>query len=101
VNESSGLSIIASGGIMNALDIAKSVRLGADCVGMAGYFLRILVDSGIDALIKEVQFIHEDLQLIMTALGKPNLQELKTCPIVIKGTTHHWLTERGIDTRTI
>jgi isopentenyl-diphosphate delta-isomerase len=95
------LSVIASGGIMNALDIAKSIRLGASCTGMAGYFLKILLNKGVEETFHEVNLIHEDLKLIMAALGKKNLQSLRLSPIIIKGDTHHWLTERGIDTKRI
>jgi isopentenyl-diphosphate delta-isomerase len=98
VAESKELSVIASGGIMNALDIAKSIRLGASCTGMAGYILKILLNKGVEATFDEVNLIHEDLKLIMVALGKKDLHSLRLSPIIIKGDTHHWLTERGIDT---
>ncbi|WP_456278526.1 type 2 isopentenyl-diphosphate Delta-isomerase [Bacillus sp. AK128] len=92
------LSVIASGGIMSALDIVKAIRLGAGCVGMAGYLLKVLLEQGVEGVINEVNILHEDIKLIMTALGKEDFTSLKTSPIVIKGPTHHWLTERGIDT---
>jgi isopentenyl-diphosphate delta-isomerase len=95
---SPNLMVIASGGIMSGLDIVKSLRLGASCVGMAGFLLKILLEKGIDAVITEIGEIHNDIRLIMTALGKRDFPSLRTAPIVIKGHTHHWLSERGIDT---
>ncbi|MFZ3588632.1 type 2 isopentenyl-diphosphate Delta-isomerase [Bacillus sp. DJP31] len=97
-SQSRRLSVIASGGIMSALDIAKSITLGASCVGMAGYFLKILLEQGADEVIQEVKEIHTDLSFIMTVLGKRDILELGKAPIIIKGDTYHWLTQRGIDT---
>ncbi len=48
------VDIISSGGIQTSLDIAKSIALGAKAVGIAGYFLKILIKGGIESLIKEV-----------------------------------------------
>lgn len=36
--------------------------------------------------------------MIMTVLGARTIADLQKAPLVIKGDTHHWLTERGIDT---
>ena len=64
------LSIIGSGGVQHALDVAKCIALGASAVGMAGYMLRLLIEQGVEALIEEIERLHNDLTLIMTALGK-------------------------------
>ncbi|MDH2867627.1 type 2 isopentenyl-diphosphate Delta-isomerase [Bacillus cytotoxicus] len=92
------LSLIASGGIQTALDVAKAIALGAQATAFAGYFLRILMNEGMDTLIEEVELLHTDLRFIMTALGAKNILELQQVPLVVKGDTYHWLTQRGIDT---
>jgi isopentenyl-diphosphate delta-isomerase len=92
-------AVIASGGITSALDIVKAMRLGASCVGMAGYLLKKLLENGIGDVVEEITHIHEDISLILTALGKKNFSALKTAPLVIHGPTNHWLQERGIDTK--
>ncbi len=94
------ISIIGSGGIQNALDVSKAIALGSSVVGVAGYFLKIFIDKGFEALVQEIKDILEDLTIIMTALGVKNIPELKQAPLVISGQTHHWLTERGINTST-
>ena len=43
--------------------------------------------------------MHEDLTLIMTALGVETIEGLQQTPLVISGETHHWLQERNIDTK--
>lgn len=90
--------IIASGGIQTSLDVVKSLALGADAVGMAGMFLRILIDQGPSALIEQIKMMHEDLKIMMVALGANNISELQQVPLIISGKTYHWLTERGLDT---
>jgi isopentenyl-diphosphate Delta-isomerase len=96
---SNNLSVIGSGGFTSAHDIAKGLAIGADAIGMAGYFLQILVKDGIEALQKEIETLHEELTMIMTALGAKNVLELKNAPLVISGETYHWLNQRGIDTK--
>jgi isopentenyl-diphosphate Delta-isomerase len=93
------VDIISSGGIQTSLDIAKSIALGAKAVGIAGYFLKILIKGGIESLLKEVILIHEELSIIMTALGAKTIEELQQVPLIIDGKTHHWLQERNIDTK--
>ncbi len=93
------LDIISSGGIQTSLDIAKSIALGANVVGVAGYFLKILIKGGMEDLLKEVNLIHEELSIIMTALGAKTIEELQQVPLIISGKTHHWLQERNIDTK--
>jgi isopentenyl-diphosphate delta-isomerase len=90
------ISIISSGGIRDSLDIAKSHALGADAVGLAGHFLKIYKQQGLELLIEEIRTIQEDLRLIMTALGTRNISELKKAPIVIEGKTYHWAIQRGL-----
>lgn len=98
--QSSGkMTIISSGGIQTSLDIAKSIALGANMVGIAGFFLKVLMKGGIEALVSEAKQLHEELIMIMTALGAKTIQDLQQAPLIIKGQTHHWLTERNINTK--
>ena len=92
-------SIIGSGGIQNALDVAKSISLGASAVGMAGYLLKILIEKGDGQLVDEINLLLNDLKMIMTVLGAKTISDLKQTPLILSGSTHHWLTERGIDTK--
>jgi len=92
------LSVIASGGIQNSLDIVKALAAGADAAAMAGYLLKTLMENGTEELIKEINMIKEEIAVIMTALGVHTIEELKSVPLVIAGDTHHWLEQRGINT---
>ncbi len=93
------MTIIGSGGIQSSIDIAKAIALGASAVGLAGLFLKILLKEGIEPLIEQVNEFHHDLSILMTALGAKTIEELQQAPLILRGETHHWLTERGIDTK--
>ncbi|MFC0470306.1 type 2 isopentenyl-diphosphate Delta-isomerase [Halalkalibacter kiskunsagensis] len=95
------IHVFASGGLQNALDLAKSIALGASAGGFAGNFLRILIDKGQEALIDEVLQLEEDFRYILTALQALNLQDLRQKPLVICGDTYHWATQRGFDVSSI
>jgi len=96
---SNGNPIIGSGGFSSSLDIAKGLAIGASAIGLAGFFLQILVEEGLDVLVEEIKNLHMELTMIMTALGAKSISDLKKAPIIISGKTYHWLTQRGIDTK--
>ncbi|MEW4262611.1 type 2 isopentenyl-diphosphate Delta-isomerase [Priestia megaterium] len=95
-----GISIIGSGGIQTSMDVAKSIALGASATGMAGYFLSILMKSGLEAVIEEIAELHEELTFIMAALGATSIAKLQQMPLVITGDTHSWLTQRNVSIET-
>lgn len=96
---SPSLAIFATGGINNSLDIVKSIALGADAVGMAGFFLKQLLESGVEQTINKTRKLHDEIKYMMLALGSHDVNALKTVPLIMSGYTHHWLNERGIDTK--
>lgn len=93
------INVIASGGIQYSLDIIKSLALGASAVGIAGRFLKILLEEGVEVLIQELREMKKELKIIMAALGAKTVKDLHHIPLIIKGDTHHWLNERGINTK--
>ncbi|MEH7331394.1 type 2 isopentenyl-diphosphate Delta-isomerase [Neobacillus drentensis] len=97
---SNDISIIGSGGFSNGIEMVKGLAVGADAIGIAGYFLRILVDQGVDSLMGEIETLHKEMIMIMTALGAKTIADLKRIPLIITGETCQWLNQRGIDTRT-
>lgn len=91
------LSIMASGGIVNSLHIAKSISLGASAIGMAGPILKAIVNQGTDTAISMIEVLKDELRLIMTALGTQTILDLQHAPIVITGETRQWCEARQID----
>ncbi|MGM7635400.1 type 2 isopentenyl-diphosphate Delta-isomerase [Bacillus sp. Hm123] len=91
------MSVVASGGIQTSLDVCKALILGADAVGMAGFLLKTLLQDGFDSLLTEIKELHEDLHMMMCALGATSIEELQRSTVVIKGETYHWLDARGFE----
>ncbi len=60
--------LIASGGVRNGIDIAKSLTLGADAVGIAGPLVRAAA-AGDGTLEETVAVILEELRLAMFCVG--------------------------------
>jgi isopentenyl-diphosphate Delta-isomerase len=70
-----GLTVFASGGIKDGLDIAKCVALGATLGGMAGNFLKAAAVSS-EKAAEMMKLTHRQIQVTMFAAGLGNLQEL-------------------------
>jgi isopentenyl-diphosphate Delta-isomerase len=98
-SQSSGITVIGSGGFTSGLEIAKGLAAGANLIGFAGNFLRIMMEEGIDALNEHINSLHNELIMIMTAVGAKTIKDLQNAPIMISGNTYHWLTQRGINTK--
>ncbi|ERI10103.1 type 2 isopentenyl-diphosphate Delta-isomerase [Aneurinibacillus aneurinilyticus] len=91
------VDVMATGGIRTGLDVARCLALGASCVGMAGAFLRYAVDGEMQKAIEYVKSLHEELTVIMTALGASSIASLQRVPLVVTGDTYHWAAQRGIN----
>ncbi|ADP77695.1 isopentenyl-diphosphate delta-isomerase [Methanothermus fervidus DSM 2088] len=98
VREAVDIPVIASGGIRTGLDAAKAIALGADIVGMA---LPIMKKAffGYKEVISFIENFNEELKIAMYLVGAKNIEELKKCPLVIRGKVREWLHERGFDTK--
>ena len=94
-------SLVASGGLRNGLEVVKSLALGASAAGMAGLFLRLLQQSGVEGLIQGITEIKEEMLLVMSALGAGMVQELWSCPVVVVGETAEWCRARGLETEAL
>jgi len=91
------VDIFASGGMNNALDIARALSLGAKAVGLAAMPLNILVNYGRRPLIKKIYNLENELKLIMMMTGSGSIADLQKAPLVVTGFTAEWLERRGIN----
>jgi isopentenyl-diphosphate delta-isomerase len=71
-----GLAVIASGGLKDGIDIAKSIALGAEIGGMAGLFLKAAASS-LEATIQTIHEIQREILVCMFATGAVNIEALK------------------------
>ena len=77
--------IIASGGIKNGLDIAKSLILGADYVSIAGELVKYLLHGGYEQAKYFLEDIMYKTKVVMLLLGVKNIEELKKIDYKIIG----------------
>lgn len=89
--------IMATGGIRNGLEIAKALALGASSVGMAGFFLQLVLNQSEEEGLGAIDEVHDQIRIAMTALGIHRIQDFVTCPLVITGSSFHWASMRGLD----
>jgi isopentenyl-diphosphate delta-isomerase len=75
------VTVIAGGGIRTGEDIAKSLALGADAVGMALPLLRCAAESR-EALHKRITQLREELVTIMFCASLKDCSSLKTCSLI-------------------
>ena len=71
------MNVIASGGIKDGVDVAKSIALGADIAGMARPLLKILMENGTQGLENEIDYIQKELKLAMFLTGAKNIRKLR------------------------
>lgn len=90
------LTILASGGIRQSLDIVKALSLGAKGVGIAGTILNQLMTSGVDETIQLIHQWKDELKLLYTMLGKQNTSALRTTDLIFSSEISHWCESRGI-----
>jgi isopentenyl-diphosphate delta-isomerase len=73
--------IIATGGLQNGIDIAKSIVVGADIGGFAYKFLltawKDYQENSFSSTIKEIKTLKDELVSAMWLMNIKNLEELK------------------------
>jgi isopentenyl-diphosphate delta-isomerase len=92
-----GLTIIATGGVRNGIDIAKSVALGAHSAGIALPFLKPAYSGDLEALTTMIKKVMRELRTAMYLTGSKELKNLATTNLVIRGELAEWLRVRGFD----
>jgi isopentenyl-diphosphate Delta-isomerase len=80
------IPLIASGGLRNGLDVAKSIGLGADLAGMALPFLQA-ADISTEAVIDRVELLIAELKTAMFCTGSRQLIDLRQPGRLIKPTS--------------
>jgi len=91
-------TVLASGGLTNALQIGKALSLGAEAAGLAGSLLKILLQQGEEALNRHLAELAEELKILLMLTGASTIQKLREQPLVITGATGKWCEQRGINT---
>lgn len=79
----SDLPLIASGGLRNGLDVAKTIALGADLAGLALPFLQAAADSE-SAVYSLVDALIAEITTVLFCTGSATLSELRNPGVLLK-----------------
>lgn len=82
---SNDIFIIASGGIKTAMDVVKSIIIGADMAAMSGEVLNYLLHGGYDACESFLKEINLKIKIIMALLGVRTIDQLKKVDYKLTG----------------
>lgn len=89
-------TLIASGGIKNALDIAKAIALGANAVGLSGHFLYCIQKHGVQYTIEHIYQMQDQLKTVMTLLNAKNIHQLQKAQLILPPEIIHWAQQRQL-----
>ncbi len=90
----SGLPLLATGGVRSGLDAAKALALGAAAVGIALPLLKAATES-YDRLEEWLEGFLEELRTAMFLVGASTVEELRSREVVLFGRTREWVEQRG------
>jgi isopentenyl-diphosphate delta-isomerase len=75
------MTVFASGGVRNGLDIAKALALGADLVGLAAPFAKAALESE-DAVVELIERLGNELKVAMFGVGVRNIAALQKVQLI-------------------
>lgn len=76
--------LLASGGIRTAMDIGKSLALGATMAGMALPLIRAVIEGGSTAVIDLVRRIEKNLKRVLLLTGSKTPRDLSRLPLRVQ-----------------
>lgn len=85
------MTLIASGGIRNGLEVAKALSLGADLGGMALPLFRAQQSGGREAADRAAEAVVTGVRHALVLTGSRNVRELRERPRVVTGELKDWL----------
>lgn len=96
-NHHNEMHIAASGGVKSPLDVAKCLALGAETIGVSGYFLHYLMHHSDEETIAEIERWKQELRVIMTLLGLNTISEFTQTNLLLDQELAHFCKARDID----
>ncbi len=89
-----GLEVIATGGIHDGLDVARSLALGARAAGMARPFLQAFNRGGEAGARRLAQDTIRELQVAMLLCGAGDLHALRSAEVTFGPSLRAWIAHR-------
>lgn len=90
----SDIHIFASGGVRDPYDVVKALALGAEMVGLSGYFLKLVHDYDIDEAIDITRSFIEAIKMIMAVLNAKDFEQLKQRPLIFSPSLMNFINQR-------
>ena len=87
-----GIPVIASGGLMDGVQVAKGLALGAGCAGMARAVLAEALESK-SKVIERLSLVQAELKAAMFLTGSRDVAALGKQKCILTGETREWLAE--------
>src|SRR5699024_5066458 len=76
--------LLASGGVRNPYDVVKALACGARAVGVAGVFLKQVLDGGAEALVPLVHGWQDQTTALLALLGAATPAQLHRTDLVVR-----------------
>ncbi|WEV72329.1 phosphomevalonate kinase [Bifidobacterium sp. ESL0790] len=95
------MTVMASGGVRNPLDVVKALALGARAVGVSGHFLQVLSTHGEQGLIDEIEAWKSQIRTLMALLGAKTVASLGATDVLVTGKTAEEARLLGVDLRAL
>jgi len=84
-------TVIATGGIMTGLDVARAIALGAHAAGIARPALKALVAGGRAGAVRFFESVEDELRAVMLLTGSSNVAALRKAPRIVGSELRAWL----------
>ncbi len=78
-----GVPVLASGGIRNGVDIAKSIALGASLAGLARPFIQAEEKGGCEGVMQCIETLAYSLKTAMLLTGSRTIRDLSTAGLIL------------------
>lgn len=84
-------TLIATGGIMTGLDVARAIALGATCAGIARPVLKALTSGGREGALAFLDGVEAELRAVMLLTGSRDVAALRAAPRVLGSELRLWI----------
>ena len=91
------LTVLASGGVRNPLDVVRAQALGASAVGMAGSMLRVAMSDGAEGVTEVLNLFKTRIRQVYALLGVGTATQLAQTDVIVTGASAERARARNID----
>lgn len=91
------VTVLASGGGRNPLDVVRAQALGASAVGIAGVMLRVAMSDGAEGVTEVLNLWKTRIRQLYALLGVRSAEHLTATDVIITGSSAERARARNID----